>query len=305
MANIGNLDLQSRRLTQFGAFLTLIGLQDYSRLNLVSDIVGYDASYEDLKQEYLDQDLYGLIRMDMGEIAFRSPALAEFMLTNAATFSELLDTIKTALFRLDKYYADDSDFKPLSKSLLRFSNYRKLVIANADTDLMEGFYDSCRVLKIAQQEPLFWVQRSICSMSAKRYDTAAQFVETAYALARRITYFDTYQIDNHFAKLILTRCLEEGVSADCLRESQAQDLLDAVIARKHDDLYHPLSVMRLYIDIVGKWGGTLRDSQRRVVRNNVGRALKSMVSFSHQARLRFRNINNITQKLQQAYASLE
>ena len=78
-----------------------------------------------------------------------------------------------------------------------------------------------------------------------------------------------------------------------------------MVARKQDDLYHPLSVMRLYIDIVGKWGGTFSASQRRVVRNNIGRALKSMVAFSHQARLRFRNINNITQKLQQAHASLE
>ena len=118
MANIGNLDSPARRLTQFGAFMTLVGLQEYSLLNIVSDIVGYDASYEELKQAYLDQDLYGLIRMDMGEIAFRSPALAEFTLVNVAALSELLDTIKTALFRLDKYYADDSDFKPLSRVYL-------------------------------------------------------------------------------------------------------------------------------------------------------------------------------------------
>ena len=99
-------------------FSTLVGLQDYSRLNIISDIIGYDASYEELKKAYLEQHLYGLIRMDMGEIAFRSPALAEFMLRNVTTLNELLNTIKTSLFRLNKYYADDPDFTPLSKSLL-------------------------------------------------------------------------------------------------------------------------------------------------------------------------------------------
>ena len=78
---------------------------------------------------------------------------------------------------------------------------------------------------------LFWVQRSICSMSAKQFDTAEQYLDTAYAVARRMPYFDTYQIDNHFAKLILTRCLEEGISPDCSRESQAQGLLDVLSSR--------------------------------------------------------------------------
>jgi hypothetical protein len=240
----------------------------------------------------------------MGEISFRSPALAEFVLRRATKFDELLYTVKMVVFRLDQYYRDDAEFEPLSRSLLRFSNYRKLLRENLDNDLMEGFYNDCRVLSIAQREPLFWVQRSICSMNADGFSTAEQFVDTAYAIARGLPYFDTYQIDNHFAKLILTQSLKDGMSAAGARESQAQDLLDAVIARKQDDLYHPLSVMRLYIDIVGKWRHKLDDTQRRVLKDNVRRAIKGMIAFPPRSRLRFRNIDGLAQKLKQAEAAL-
>lgn len=300
LSNIKLLDAPAQRLTIFGALITFAGLQEFGSLNFVSELVGYDGLYEELRSSYVTHDLYGLIRIDRAEIAFRSPALAEFVLRNVTDTKTLLEIVKSALFFINRNYYDDPDFEPLSRSLLRYSHYGKLVKESKDSDDIEAFYDACRVLGVAQKEPLFWIQRSICNMNAGYFQTAKKYVETAYALAGKLFNFDTYQIDNHYAKLILTRALKDGVSDEALEETAAQDLLDAVIARKHDDLYHPLSVMRLYIDIVQRWGNEFDDIQRRNMKSNINKAIKSMTAFSFKAKRRFRNIEGITKKLQQA-----
>jgi hypothetical protein len=72
LSNVGNLTPGARRLTIFGALLAIAGLQEFSQLHFVSELVEFEESYEELRSIYDNQHLYGLIRMDMGEIAFRS-----------------------------------------------------------------------------------------------------------------------------------------------------------------------------------------------------------------------------------------
>jgi len=186
----------------------------------------------------------------------------------------------------------------LGKGLLKFSLYGRLIKGRREHEAIEKFYDECRTLSFASGDPLFWVQRSICNMNDKQFDISRRFVETAYGLAKRRLAFDTYQIDNHHARLILTQSREEGVSPNGEREQRALSLLRSVLNRKSDDLYHPLSVMRLYAEIVDKWHDSLSQTQKVSLKNAIDAAIASIAKFRHAGR--FRNLPDLRTRLNDA-----
>jgi hypothetical protein len=92
-----------------------------------------------------------------------------------------------------------------------------------------------------------------------------------------------------------TQSRDEGVSSDGEREQRAQSLLRSVLDRKTDDLYHPLSVMRLYAEIVDKWGSDLSKPQKVAVKKAIDGAISSIAAFRHFDR--FRNLNELKTRL--------
>jgi hypothetical protein len=210
--------------------------------------------------------------------------------------------VSRVLIVLDKYYLDDDEFSTLAKGLLKFSVYGSLIKSKKDNEAIEKFYDECRTLSFAFNDPLFWVQRSICSMHNSQFEISRRFVDTAYGLAAKRPGFDTYQIDNHHARLLLTESRELGVSGNGRREQDAQSLLRSVLSRKSDDLYHPLSVMRLYAEIVDKWYESLTQNQKVSLRKAVDEAIRSITKFRHTGR--FRNLPDLKERLTKASKKL-
>jgi hypothetical protein len=245
-----------------------------------------------------------LFRLDQGDISFRSPALAEFIVKRVAGARKLFDVARRALFKLNDAYADDPEFSALSRALLKFSFYGRIFQGENLYELAEAFYDECRVLKIAHDDPLFLVQRSICNMNSGHFGLSEKYVETAYGLAKRRFGFDTYQIDTHKAKLLLTISYKQNISKDVLREIEAQDLLDAVIGRKNDDLYHPLSVMRLYVDIVHRWCSSMTPNERAILGQLVDRSIRHINNTLAGGVTRFRGLKTLRLHLTQAREQL-
>lgn len=296
--NIQALDPDARDLIAFGALLSHADFADVAAFLIASDLVGYSGALEDLRKALAEHELGTLVRLERGDVAISSPALAQFILARIFSVESILEVVKRALFTLDEFYVDEERFMKLAKGLLKFSLYGRFISDKRENDVIERFYDECRTLSFASRDPLFWVQRSICSMNNKQFEISHRFVETAYGLARKLPRFDTYQIDNHTAKLMLTQSREEGVSADGEREQHAQSLLRGVLGRKSNDLYHPLSVMRLYAEIVDKWCDTLGQGQKTPLKRAIDEAITSIGKFRQPAR--FRNLPDLKYKLAQA-----
>ncbi|WP_454265030.1 hypothetical protein [Sinorhizobium fredii] len=190
----------------------------------------------------------------------------------------------------------------MAKGLLKFSVYGRLLRSDRENALVEKFYDDCRLFSFATNDPLFWVQRSICTRNDKHFDISFRFIDNAYGLARRRTNWDTYQIDNHKARVLLTQSRETGVSADGSRERDAISLLQSVLARKNDDLYHPLSVMRIFAEIVDRYLHTLTIEQKSSLKQSIEIAIRSISSFKHTDR--FRNLTELRKRLAGAAKAL-
>jgi hypothetical protein len=303
LLSINALPGAAKDLVLLSSLFKYAGFHGISNFSELSELSGYRGSYEDLRKSLKENDLSSLLRMDTGDLMIRSPALAEFILRRVFSIEVILNTVKKCLFVMDKYYVDDQDFERMAKGLLKYSLYGKIIGKVQNNTLISRFYDDCRVLKFASNDPLFLVQRSICSMNFGDFDPSFRFVESAYALAKKKINFDVYQIDNHHARLLLTKSREQGVSENGEREQKAHALLQSVLSRKSDDLYHPLSVMRIYIDIVDRWSSGLSKDQKIKIKKIVDQSIISISSFRHLDR--YRNLPNLKSRLNAASSQLK
>lgn len=286
------------------ALLSVIGLNGYSRLHITADLANYNGTLEDVRSAFADRELLGLVRVEQGDLFFRSPALAQFILERSAGLQRVLEVAKTALFQLDKSYADDPHFDHLTRSLLKISVYGRLFRSEKIENLVDKFYDECRVLKIAKKDPLFLIQRSITNMNLGHYDISEKYVDTAYGMAKARKSYDTYQIDTHYAKLLLTISAKRGISTSIGREEKALDLIISVLNRRSDDLYHPLSVLRLFAEIAHRSGSNLSPIDRSKFKNTVTKALQRLRSVPSHVRSRFKNISIVIRLLEDALSSV-
>lgn len=300
--NIQELDAGSRNVIGFSALLTVSDFQNLARFSDIAELVDFNQSLEEFRASLNKKGLSALVRLDQGDVVIRSPALAQFILRRIFGLSSTLDIARKAVHYINDYWYDEHEFELLAKSLLKFSSYNFLVSSKRDGTEMEGFYNACRTLRFAQVDPLFWVQRSICNMKRNEFDIAERFVDTAYGLASRIHKFDTYQIDNHFARVLLTNSLENGVSDDGALELKASSLLQNVLSRKSGDLYHPLSVMRIFAEIVEKYSASFSITQRGALKKALSVSLVSI--NKSKSTQRFRNLPALKRRLQSASMQL-
>ena len=300
---IASLDADSRRVIGLSALLTICNFQDLCSYANISELVGANSSFEEFRAAIAAAGLNGLLKLEQGDIVVRSPALAQFIITRTFGLNEIIRISKISLNYINDFLLSEESFFQLGKTLLKFSSYHYLVVTRSDGESLERFYDECRVLRFAQSDPLFWVQRSICCMKIPAFDLAQKFAENAYGVAKNLRAFDTYQIDNHYARLLLTRSLQEGVSISGVVETQASELLQGVIARKSDDLYHPLSVMRLFAKISEKWLNQTNSVQRNALIAAIDASLRSISRAGALAK-RFRNIPELERSLKSARLKL-
>lgn len=303
LINIQKLDKGAQDLIIFSAVLTQAGYQDLSEVWLLTELLDYSGAFEDLRATLRENGLAGLVKIDEGDLSIRSPALAEFILKQLFNLDTILDVVKRALFSVDSFLRDEDDLIKMAKGLLKFSVYGRIVRSERENAIIETFYNDCRLLSFAAEDPLFWVQRSICTMNDGQFDISFRFIDSAYGLARaRRGGFDTYQIDNHKARVLLTQARDRGVTADGGLEREAISLLRTVLARKKDDLYHPLSVMRLYADIVDKYIHILTPEQKTSLKGSIEIGIQSIARFRQSGR--FRNLVELRNRLTAAAKAL-
>lgn len=302
LVNIQKLDKGAQDLIIFSALLTQTGYQGLSEVWLLSELLDYSGAFEDLRTSLNKHELGSLVRINEGDLSIRSPALAEFILKRVFNLETILDVVKRGLASVHSHFSSEDDLVKMAKGLLKFSVYGRIIKNDRENAIIEKFYDDCRMFSFAANDPLFWVQRSICAMNDKQFDISFRFIETAYGLARRLRNWDNYQIDNHKARVLLTQSRENGVSTDGSREQDAITLLQSVLARKDDDLYHPLSVMRIYAEIVDRYSHTLAPEQKGPLKHSIETAIRSISKFKHPDR--FRNLTELQKRLAGAIKTL-
>jgi hypothetical protein len=91
-------------------------------------------------------------------------------------------------------------FKRVFSEFMRYTQLKQVV---TDFDQQDRFFDRLSELQFCNRHVLFWLQWSMAMRDHKEYPRAKQYLEEAYGRAKGLPNFDTSQLDDQKAGLIL------------------------------------------------------------------------------------------------------
>lgn len=150
-----------------------------------------------------------------GHIRLKSSVLAEYFLTSLGDASEVLAVLTGMFLKADG--ADKTENSDVAKygyfmrSVMTYSSLQKMLPRNGLSVAVVKFYEDVQQTKFAKKNPHYWLQYAIARMALQEGNTleqVEQYFKSAYEFARLRVNYNTYQIDNHFARFRLEQAIQ-------------------------------------------------------------------------------------------------
>ena len=212
---------------------------DASLLILASSIFNFELDLDELVY-ILDDDLlnnpsfynndYLMEMIDFKEytIKARSSILSESLLVKNIYHNELIKLFIKVVKKLDYKGYNKNNYRVI-KSIVSFSRLQSIFNLNENhkfKPIILNFFEEIKNTYYAQNNPFFWLQYAIARLSTRDYDISQKYFETAYGLAKKKEDFDTFQIDNHYARQILENEVYNGDETTCMEQFlKAHDMI--------------------------------------------------------------------------------
>lgn len=225
---------------------------------LVSQVAGFRVDTDDLVNIFDASQLNSpsfrnnasvreFIDFDGNRIKETSSLFARVLLEEVFNSDVIVDVMINIYKRLN-----DQRSRPEVGSVLRkMMNYSNLqhILNKNDPNYKANllhYYDSIHTLSFCAENPHFWMQYAILKLSEYDYITAKVYFDNAYSFAKKQKEFDTYQIDNHYARYILENEVTNGTQTSCMKAFE--EAHNALMNPKHkvDSYYYPYRVAQNY-----------------------------------------------------------
>ncbi|HWZ43497.1 MAG TPA: SIR2 family protein [Candidatus Saccharimonadales bacterium] len=109
-------------------------------------------------------------------------------------------------------YGSDYHFE-LFKNLVRFSGSNLFFPEESRGRSAMRVYEEIKGLGHCSRNPLFWLQYAIAALVAKDFERSGFYFSTAYSHASNLDRYDSFQIDNHYARFLLERAIDTDFNA--------------------------------------------------------------------------------------------
>ena len=118
------------------------------------------------------------------------------------------------------------------------------------------------------------MQYAILKLSEYDYVTAQVYFENAYSFAKKQKDFDTYQIDNHYARHILENEVANGSQNSCMKAFE--EAHNALMNPKHkvDSYYYPYRVAQKYYPFYEKYFKGMSKNEQNIFLTSCASMLK-------------------------------
>jgi hypothetical protein len=163
-----------------------------------------------------DPAIREVIDFDKGEVRLRSSVAAEFILKHIADPNTTVEVVVGLARTADKLSAASSQFFELFKNITRFSSLQGLFPEKDRAKTIYRYYEAIKSLNNARVNPQFWLQYAIACLVFEDYARAEKYFEAAYSYAEQRESYDSYQIDNHYARFLLMRAINNGDVSKCM-----------------------------------------------------------------------------------------
>ncbi|WP_159953105.1 SIR2 family protein [Rhizobium sp. 18065] len=203
-----------------------------------------------------------------GRIKVKSAVFAEYVLQNVVGYKYIVDRIIEVIRTCEKSKNSASVFSDIQKEVIRFSFIDRVFKRKDAGDSYKQIYDSIKDLPSMARNPQFWLQYAIARLEDGNYRVSEIHFKTSYSHASKIKGYDTFQIDNHYARFLLESRKNDNSLKDDFKAFIDAHALLIKQARKEKDAYYPYKVARIYLDFYKVRGASYTPEQLRVLLNS-------------------------------------
>lgn len=194
------------------------------------------------------------VNFDDNTIIPKSSLLSSTLLEQIFDTSIVVDTLIGIMQNLNDY-GTGKVAKQIMRRLMTYTNVQQIL---NDSDPSHKYnllryYESIKVMPSCTHNPHFWLQYAIVMLSEHNYPQARLYFDAAYSFGQQIPGFDTYQIDNHYARYILENEKISGSQEKCMEAFRNAHTILMDPKHKVEVRYYPYKVARLYYPFYEKF----------------------------------------------------
>lgn len=204
------------------------------------------------------------------EIKVKSSVLAEVLLEEIIDTETIKDVLVKTFKNFDKHRYD-LEYKRVLRTLLSFTTLKRVLSQKGNNkyqEVMASFFEDVRNCTFCQSNPHYWLQYAILKLDQHDFTVADTFFQNAYSFAARREDFDTYQIDNHYARYLLLNAIEAIDEPEFMMVfKKAHDILIEPGHQK-DTKYYPFKVAQNYLPFYKKYKSRMKDGDKEYIYNS-------------------------------------
>jgi hypothetical protein len=208
----------------------------------IADIWGVDAL--ERRGVHENRGIAQFIDISRSSVLVRSSAAAEYLLNHFWSAADVAEVLLEMAKAANRLYNVSIRYEGLFKSLMRFSSIQQILPESGRRHAVVTYYEKLKLMDRCSRNPLFWLQYAIGSLVTGDLIRASKYFDTSYSLAERMDW-DTFQIDNHYARYLLVRASEDAPFEEAVELfRQARTLINRQI--KVERLHYPFRVASSY-----------------------------------------------------------
>ena len=273
--------------------IMVLAIIDYpSTTDVLTDLCGERTLSVSFRQ---NRTVRELVDFERDEVRLRSAVTGAYLLRSVADPETTLASLITITRAADNGAFVSREYQAILVSLVRFGNAQNFFPENDRNRTVIRYYEAIKELAHCRKSPLFWLQYAIACLFLNDFGRAGTFFKTAYSLAASQN-FNTFQIDNHYARYLLIKNISNGDAAEAMDGFRnARRLIYEQIRRER--LHYPFRVAAL----IGDWFDAFSDRINNIEKEEVKRAaafICSRISALPEIRQKHKDVAECYRKLQ-------
>ncbi len=170
------------------------------RVSIVADLLHLsNDSFRNLTRDEIPRQIV-VVQSDVAR--FRSTIMATAVLSGLVNASIITSVIVECVRNAEQARRADSYFGNIAKELSRFATLERVLPDKGKRTALQNLYEELKNIPFNRENPQFWLQYAMARLSLGELDVARRYFEQSYSFANKITGYDTFQIDNHYCRLL-------------------------------------------------------------------------------------------------------
>ncbi len=200
--------------------IIIILIAKVSRIEIDLDDLSYAIGAQHLNTPKFKKSpqICEFVNFDNNTIKPKSAIVAMELLQRIVDSRIIVSVLINTFKRLAPHYHSNLNIKNMLQKIMTYTNLQH-VLNKEDQNYkynLLSFYESIKVLHFCEKNPHFWLQYAIVMLSQHEYEKAKAYFDASYSYAKKIENFDTFQIDNHYARFLLENEIEAGTKSTCI-----------------------------------------------------------------------------------------